>query len=196
MLLVRKTPRLIIRPLELKDFEAWKIAHLLTSKSQNTWDMGPRPKNELTKAVFKKILKQRSEHRKKDLFYDLAVFLHDGTLVGGTAAMEVARGISHTAFLGYYIFNPYWGNGYAKEAVREMIDIAFTDLKLHRFEAGIEPGNLPSIKVAKSLKMRREGLKKKAIFLRKTWVDLWMYTLTCEDLRYKFKAANLKHKPR
>jgi len=193
----RKTKRLEIRPLELKDFEAWKNAHLAMSKPKNKWDLGPKPKQHLTKIEFKKILKQRAGLQKKDHYYSLGVFLKkDGVLIGGVSAMEVSRGISQTAFLGYNIFNPYWGQGYAKEAVREMFDIAFKDIKLHRLEAGIEPGNIRSIALAKALKMRREGLKKRALFLRNTWVDLWMYTFTCEDVGYKFKTDALKLKLR
>lgn len=73
--------------------------------------MGSRAKSieELTKEKFKIILENQLDRRNKDTFYDLGVFLNDGTLVGGVSIMEVARGISQTAFLGYRIFNPYWG---------------------------------------------------------------------------------------
>ncbi|MBY0416031.1 MAG: GNAT family N-acetyltransferase, partial [Bdellovibrionales bacterium] len=160
------------------------------------WDQGPKSIEELTKEKFKIILKNQSDRRSKDIFYDLGVFLNDGTLVGVVSIMEVARGISQTAFLGYRIFNPYWGQGYAKDAVQMIIDIGFKDIKLHRIEAGIEPGNKRSIALAKSLKMRKEGLKKRAIFLREMWVDLLMYTLTTEDLGYKFDKKIPKHQPR
>lgn len=102
--------------------------------------------------------------------------------------MEVTRGVSQTCFLGYYLYNNYWGRGWAKEAVKAALDIGFKDLKLHRIEAGIEPSNRRSLKLARSLKMRREGVKKRAIHLRGEWVDLVMYTLTTEDIGLKFKG--------
>lgn len=194
--LVRKTESLCIRPLEWKDFAAWREANLKMGRPKNTWDTGPRPVAEITEKNFKKILAAKKERRVKDIFYDLGVFDSNGSLVGGVSLMEVARGISHTAFLGYRIFNNHWRLGYGKEAVRAMIDIGFKDIKLHRIEAGIEPGNIRSIRLAKKLGMRREGLKKKAIYLRNHWVDLLMYTLTSEDVGIKFKASNLKLKPR
>jgi len=194
--LIRKSRRLHIRPLELTDFDSWKAAQLKVSKPRNAWDRGPKPLQELTKDQFKKILAGQRKRRKADTFYDLAVFDAKGSLVGGVSVMEVTRGISHTAFLGYTIFNNYWRLGYGKEAVRAMIDIGFKDIKLHRIEAGIEPGNIRSIRLAKSLGMRREGLKKRAIFLRNHWVDLLVYTLTSEDWGIKFDTSKLKYKSR
>ncbi len=194
--LVRKTRRLVIRPLEIKDYEAWKKANLGMSKPQNTWDLGPRSPHELKRSDFKRILGAQAEKRKRDFFYDLAVFNKSGELIGGVSLMEVSRAISQTCFLGYRIFNGHWGQGYAKEAVKAIIDIGFCDLKLHRIEAGIEPNNTRSLRLAKSLKMRREGVKKRALFLRDTWIDLVIYTLTCEDVGRKFNTKGLVSKRR
>lgn len=196
MKLHRKTKKIIVRPLELSDYDQWKKAQLEMRTPQNTWDIGPKDKSELTKAKFKKMLAGRNKFRKKDYFYDLGIFNHSGQFVGTTAIMEVTRGISHTAFLGYRIFNNYWGQGYGKDAAKSMIDIGFKDIKLHRIEAGVEPQNKRSIRLAKSLGMRKEGLKKRAIFLRGQWVDLLMFTLTTEDVGLKFNTANGLVKPR
>lgn len=192
----RKTSRLHVRPLELKDFENWKTAHLSMSKPRNTWDVAPRPPKELNRSQFKKLLSSQARQRRLDQFYDFGVFDRQNNLVGMVALMEVSRGVSHSAFLGYRIFNAYWGLGYGKEAVHSALTIGFRKLKLHRIEAGIEPGNNRSIRLAKSLGMRHEGLKKRAIYLRKKWVDLLMYTLTTEDVGLKFSTARLKLRPR
>lgn len=194
--LMRKTRRLVIRPLIASDYKAWRDANLKMNKPQNTWDLGPRPPDELKRSDFKSILHFQAEKRKRDYFYDLGVFDKKGQLIGGVSLMEVTRAISQTCFLGYRIFNGHWGKGYAKEAVKAIIDIGFQDLKLHRIEAGIEPNNRRSLNLARSLKMRREGVKKSALFLRNQWVDLVMYTLTCEDLGYKFETKNLVSKRR
>ena len=192
----RKTKRLIIRALADKDFMVWRQAYLQMNQPKNTWDHGPKKASEVTRADFNKILGAQKKMRREDKFYDLAIFNFSGELVGFVAIMEVARGISQTAYLGYRIFNNYWRSGYGKEAVRAMIDIGFREIKLHRIEAGIEPGNIRSMKLARSLGMRREGLKKRALFLRGMWVDLIMYTLTTEDFGIKFDTKSLKHKLR
>lgn len=194
--LTRKTKHLRLRPIAAKDFEVWKTAHLGVSPPKNKWDRGPQPSKELTRDKFKKLLADQKRRRDVDSFYDLGVFDLKGALVGFAAVMEVQRGVSQSAYLGYRIFNSYWQLGYGKEAAKAMIDIAFKDLRLHRLEAGIEPGNIRSMGIAKSLGMRREGLKKRALFLREEWVDLIMYTLTSEDLGLKFDTTGVKFKPR
>lgn len=192
----RKTKRLRIRPLELRDFEVWKRTHLSMLPERNTWDRGPRPEKELTKAEFRKLLSVQKKHRQKDYFFDFAIFDSKGNWVGLVALMEISRGLSHTAFLGYRMFNNFWGLGYGKEAVRAGLDIGFRDLKLHRIEAGIEPGNTRSLRLARSLRMRREGVKKRALYLREKWVDLVMYTLTTEDVGIKFDTSQLRPRTR
>ncbi|MGE3758715.1 MAG: GNAT family N-acetyltransferase [Pseudobdellovibrionaceae bacterium] len=127
---------------------------------KNKWDLGPRVAANLTERSFKKLIKQQGRHREDDIFYTFGVFLKNGELIGDVGLMDVSRRISQSAFLGYRIYNPYWGYGYAKKAVCMAIDIGFRDVRLHRLEAGIEPENRRSIALAKSLKMRREGLKK------------------------------------
>ncbi len=194
--LIRKTQRLVIRPLQAKDYKAWKEANLQMSKPQNTWDFGPRLPETLNRANYNNILRTQAKNRKQDYIYDLAVFNKKGQFIGAVSLMEVSRSISQTCFLGYRIFNRHWGQGYANEAVKAIIDIGFKDLKLHRIEAGIEPNNRRSLNLAKSLKMRREGVKKRALFLRNKWVDLVMYSLTCEDVGHKFDTKGLVLKRR
>lgn len=195
-MLNRKTKRLVIRPLTLSDFTAWQTSFSSMQPQQNKWDRQNRPKEELTKLNFKKILKSQKHLRDQDKFYDLAVFeKKSGELVGTVAAMDVLRGLGQTAYLGYFMHNRHWGKGYGKEATLAMIDIAFRDIKLHRIEAGIEPSNRRSIMLARSIGLRKEGLKKRAVFLRGKWNDLVMYSATCEEFGVKWKGVP-KTRPR
>lgn len=188
----RQTRRLEIRPLTSADFEAWQAAYLKSARPKNKWDMIEHAASDLTIANFKKKLRHFEKQQKRDYFYHFGFFSRQGDLIGMGSLMEVSRGISQTAFLGYRIFNPYWGQGFAKEAVRAVIDIGFKDVKLHRIEAGVEPKNRRSVALAKSLGMRREGLKKRAVFLRKMWVDLIIFTLTTEDLGRGYSTTALR----
>ncbi|MEK7355597.1 MAG: GNAT family protein [Bdellovibrionota bacterium] len=191
--LYRKTKRLVVRPLRLEDFEAWREAHASMRGAQNSWDLGAKPAKFLTMTEFKKMLATQRKQRESDTFYSMAVFDAAGRLVGGVSIMEVSRGISQTAYLGYRIFNDYWGQGFGKEAVKAVLDIGFRDVKLHRIEAGIEPRNRRSHALAKSLGLRREGLKKRALYLRGDWIDITMYTATCEEFGIKWKGIPKVH---
>jgi ribosomal-protein-alanine N-acetyltransferase len=188
--MARRTRRLMIRPIAAGDFVAWRDAHRSAQPSRNAWDRGRRPESELTRDRFREFLTSQRANRKSEQFYDLSVFLAStGERVGSVGIMNVVRGVSQSAFLGYTIFNRHWGKGYGREAVSAAFDVAFTDLGLHRLEAGVEPGNLRSIRLARSLGMRKEGKKLRCIRQRGGWRDLLIYSLTCEDLGVQFRGS-------
>ena len=196
--LERKTRRLVVRPLESSDHSSWKAAHSEMLPPLNAWDRKNRDLSELTEAKFKSLLRNQKMLREADHFFDLGVFLKSsGELIGGVSAMNIIRSVSQSSFLGYQIFNSYWGQGYGKEAVKAMLDIGFRDLRLHRMEAGVEPHNRRSVMLCKSLGFRKEGLKKRAVFLRGEWCDLVMYSLTCEDLGLAWQGElDMQTRPR
>ena len=105
--------------------------------------------------------------------------------------MDVVRSITQSAYLGYYIHNSHWRKGYGKEAVLGFMNFCFKELSLHRLEAGIEPQNKRSMYLVKSLGLRKEGLKKRMIYLRDNWQDLTIYSATCEDFGIKWKKRQL-----
>jgi ribosomal-protein-alanine N-acetyltransferase len=181
----RTTNRLVIRPIEIWDFESWKAME--TRPVQNKWDREQLPKDKRKLSAFKKMIATQKKSRTKDLNYDFGVFLKPKQLIGIVSIIDVMRGPSQSAYIGYRIINTHWGKGFGKEAVKALIDIAFKDVKLHRVEAGIEPRNRASIKLAMSLGLRKEGLKKRAMFYGDKWIDLIMYSATCEEFGIKWK---------
>ncbi len=58
--------------------------------------------------------------------------------------------------VGYRLARPFWGRGYATEAVIAVRDHAFSTLGLTRLIAIIDPGNIASIRVACKAGMRYE----------------------------------------
>ena len=183
-----KTKRLILRPLELQDYENWFQAYSMLRAPQNEWDEGAWKDSELTVSKFKSILKKQNSLIKKDQQYGFGVFRKDdGVLVGEVLFMDVSRAIFQNAYLGYRIFNNYWGQGYATEACAGAINFAFKSLKLHRIEAGISPTNKVSIQVAKKIGLRKEGLSLRRLQVHGKWQDMLIYAGTCEDFGRKFK---------
>lgn len=182
-----KTKRLIIRALDESDYEMWKKAYSSMLEPKNTWDIANSKKLNLKKSDYKKVLSREKKYRKTEECHGYAIFhKKNGELIGFVSAMDVIRSITHSAFLGYMIFNNHWGQGYAKEAVSAFIELAFKKYKLHRLVAGIEKENKRSILLAKKLAMRKEGTSRNVIFLRGAWRNLDQYALTCEDLNIKW----------
>ncbi|QLY24307.1 GNAT family N-acetyltransferase [Bdellovibrio sp. KM01] len=186
--LYKETKRLILRHLEPYDYENWSQAFSSMRPPQSEWDETSWTLSELTKAKFKEKLRKELKRRAADSAYELSVFRKDdGMLIGHVAIDGIIRGNFQNGVLGYRIFNNFWGEGYATEACAAAMQLAFKELKLHRVEAFIEPDNKPSLKVAKKIKLRKEGLSIRRVFFKKKWIDLSVFAATSEDYGIKYK---------
>ncbi len=184
----KKTKRLTIRFLTAKDYEVWVEAFTIMRPCQNEWDETNWDEKYLTRSEFKKILESQKNYRDFDKAYTFGVFRNDdGALIGHLGFNDISRAGFQNAYLGYRIFNPYWGYGYAKEAVKAAMDLGFLKIKLHRIEAGIQPKNIASIRVAESAKLKKEGLSPKRLFYKNKWIDLLIYAATCEKFKVKYR---------
>jgi ribosomal-protein-alanine N-acetyltransferase len=179
-----------IKLLDQNDFDSWKKSHLEQNLPKNKWDRAHRTED-LTNSAFKKLLKSQTDARKIEKNYTYAIF-YKGQFAGYVMAMDLVRGITHSAFLGYMLLNQFWGLGIAENAVKMFFKIAFKDLGLHRLQAGIEPQNKKSLKLAKKLKMRKEGLSKNIILLRGEWQDLIQFAITSDEVGIKWKGKSKK----
>ncbi|UBV44677.1 GNAT family N-acetyltransferase (plasmid) [Deinococcus taeanensis] len=79
------------------------------------------------------------------------------------------------AELGYWLGVPFWGRGYASEALPVILEFGYDHLGLHRIQATVFPRNRASARVLEKSAFRREGVLRG--FARKgdTFEDLIMY---------------------
>jgi RimJ/RimL family protein N-acetyltransferase len=90
--------------------------------------------------------------------------------------VEQARG--RQAELGWVLDPAYAGQGYATEAVTELIRHCFDDLGLHRVKAGCFLDNTPSWRLMERVGMRREEhAVKDSLHRRLGWIDGLTYAL-------------------
>lgn len=83
----------------------------------------------------------------------------------------IVRGFFHSAYLGYNAFTPYQGKGYMRAGMQLLIAEAFNELKLHRLEANIQPGNLRSIKLVAGAGFNKEGYSPQYLRINGEWKD-------------------------
>lgn len=83
----------------------------------------------------------------------------------------------------YNLHPDFWGNGFATEAVKAIINYGFSSLRLHRIEAGVATANTRSISLLERVGMTREGVCRKILPLVSGWSDNYMYAILEEDSR-------------
>lgn len=102
-------------------------------------------------------------------------------LVGVVNVSEIVLGAFRSAYLGYYAFVPNAGRGMMTRGMALVIAKAFRELKLHRLEANIQPGNEASRALVQRLGFRLEGYSPKYLKIRGRWRDHERWALIRED---------------
>jgi ribosomal-protein-alanine N-acetyltransferase len=120
----------------------------------------------------------------RDDFVCLAACLvEDGDLVGIFTISQIVRGYFQSAYLGYYAAARYAGQGLMRESMELVLDYSFGTLALHRLEANIQPGNAPSIALARGAGFRLEGYSPRYLLIGGRWRDHERYAITADERR-------------
>jgi ribosomal-protein-alanine N-acetyltransferase len=104
-------------------------------------------------------------------FVFLLIRPSDLALLGVIEVSNIVRGLFQSAYLGYYAFAGYEGQGYMKAGLDAVVRHAFRDLRLHRLEANIQPGNEASLALARACGFRREGYSPRYLKIGGRWRD-------------------------
>lgn len=131
-----------------------------------------------TKKVQKQELKDTYQRMSNGQSVQYWLFpLKQTKIIGAVMLNQIFYGNLQSAFVAYKLAQNQTGNGYAKEAVEKLIELAFTDLNLHRIEANIMPHNTPSIRLVQSLGFQREGMRASYLEIDGKWQDHCCYSL-------------------
>jgi len=104
----------------------------------------------------------------------LAITLRaDGRQIGGIG-LRIDEQHQH-AELGYWLGVPYWGQGYATEAAREMLRCGFEDLGMHRIFASHFKHNPASGRILQKVGMKYEGCQREHLRKWDQFVDSELY---------------------
>jgi [ribosomal protein S5]-alanine N-acetyltransferase len=107
----------------------------------------------------------------------------DAAIVGYFGLGQMYFGHFRNAYLGYYSFEPYAGQGYMREGLELVLRYAFGSIRLHRIEANIQPENVRSVALVRSAGFRREGLSLRYLKIGGRWRDHERWAITAEARR-------------
>lgn len=128
--------------------------------------------DDLTKAAFRRRLGVYAREMELGTAWPLFVFDPDEErLMGAITLSNIRRGVAETGTLGYWIGQPYAGQGVGTAAAGAMLGFAFGALKLHRVEAACVPHNHASRRVLEKAGFRHEGLAKAYLKINGAWAD-------------------------
>jgi len=106
-----------------------------------------------------------------------AVCLKDDDAVIGAVGCFWSAQPHGTMELGYWIGEPFWGHGYAAEACRATVELAFQHCEPQRMQARVIVGNAASIRVLEKLGFRYEGLLRSCLLRRGNLEDVMYFSL-------------------
>lgn len=170
------TPRLVLRPFILDDAAAVQRLAGAREIAAGTLNI-PHP---YTDGIAEGWIITHAESwgQRRDL--NLAVNLAPaGPLIGAIGL--ILNPADSNAELGYWIGVPYWGQGYATEAVGAMLRFAFDTLELHRVHARHFPWNEASGRVLLKAGMTREGLCREHVRKGTRFEDVVCYGILRSD---------------
>lgn len=99
-----------------------------------------------------------------------------GEFVGGIGAHFKEDIHRYNVELGYWVGEPYWGQGIISKAIASFTDYLFSNYKINRVYGEVFENNTASAKVLEKNGFTKEAVLKKAAFKNGFFIDLIVYS--------------------
>jgi RimJ/RimL family protein N-acetyltransferase len=177
-----RTDRLELRPFALDDVAAMHAIH--SREDVARWFDWPPQSEEDVRAMIDERLSRTSIAAPGDKL-DLAIVCAEtGRLIGDCLLAWRPGAAQHRqGEIGYSLHPDHQGYGYATEAARELLRLAFEELELHRVVGLLEARNAPSARVLERLGMRREAHLVENGWVKGEWQSELVYALLDREWR-------------
>lgn len=133
-----------------------------------------RTREQVSQALTRDAAATRLE--KADDYLQPAIRDAQGRLLG-TMYFRIASVDDRTAEIGWLLAPAERGRGYATEAARMLLALAFDELGLHRVYAELDPRNDASVGVCRRLGMRHEAHFVEHMWVKGEWTDTGHYAI-------------------
>lgn len=112
-----------------------------------------------------------------DTWYQMGLYLQQTSQLIGDIGLHFLDVPSQSVEIGFTVAPAYQRQGYAFEAVREMLNYLLETLEKHRVIASVDPRNTASIALLEKLGMRKEAHFRESLKVRGEWVDDVIYAI-------------------
>jgi [ribosomal protein S5]-alanine N-acetyltransferase len=177
---ILRTPRLRLRPLQHPDaaalFSIFADARVARYLSKPPWPSIEVAHERIARDI---------EAMKLGRYACFGIQEESGGRLVGECSLFNFQEQSRRAEVGYTLAFESWGNGYMNEALISLLEFGFSELRLNRVEADVDPRNAASARTLERLGFRKEG------HLRERWIvagevsDSSLYGLLAGDWRVR-----------
>jgi [ribosomal protein S5]-alanine N-acetyltransferase len=175
--------RVLLRPLALSDFDAWREVRRRSRDWLVKWEPKPipgQPDAADDRRVFAARCGARDRERQLGSGFGFGIFVGE-RFAGEINVSSIQRGPFQNAYIGYWIDEAMAGHGYIPESAVLVFRFAFEELALHRLQIAIIPRNRPSHRVAEKLGVRNEGTALRYLEINGIWEDHVRYAITVDE---------------
>jgi len=106
-----------------------------------------------------------------DTWFQIAIRTRESQLLIGDLGIHFPVKVPHQIEIGCTVAPDHQRQGFAIEAVTELLGYVFGPLQMHRVFASIDPRNTPSIALVKRIGMRQEAHFRESLWINDEWVD-------------------------
>jgi ribosomal-protein-alanine N-acetyltransferase len=167
--------RVVVRPPRESDAEEYIAQMRASRRFHHPWIVAPTDR-----AAWDALMARHATPQVEVLF---AARRDDDAVTGTFVLSQIFYGPFCNAYLGYWATLAYAGQGYMTEGMEGALRYAFRQLKLHRLEANVQPGNTASIALLDRTGFRREGFSPRYLKVAGRWRDHERYAILAEDRR-------------
>jgi [ribosomal protein S5]-alanine N-acetyltransferase len=180
--MARRHPRVELRSPTPADRDEFVAAMKASRRLHHPW-----LQSATTDEAYDRLLARAEDDRYDPLFVRRR---EDGAIVGYFNISEIVRGFFQSAYLGYGAVAAHAGRGYMSEGLELVLVRAFTELRLHRLEANIQPGNAASIALVKRAGFVNEGFSERYLKIGGRWRDHEHWAIRAEQWRSRDRGSS------
>lgn len=175
-----KSNRLIFREWKEEDFDLYQLVFSNEQIMRYAYLDCLKEKEELL-SYFTKVLNNKES--KERMTYEYSIFLEKDNTFIGCAEIEIFQKnpFGGHGEIGYFLLPESWGKGYATEIAKQLLEIGFEQIGLHRLCASCHIDNKKSEHIMKKIGMTKEGQLRKVRFKNGDWHDELRYSVLKEE---------------